>query len=137
MKVKIKNGKVIVSEHSHQVALFKWAAMAESVYPYLSCLYAIPNGGKRNAITGAMLKSEGVKSGVPDICLPVGRGGFLGMYIEMKRVDRETSKNQKEWLNKLVEYGHKCVVCYSFESAKEELEKYCSMGPTIPANRRV
>lgn len=66
-----------------QVALFQWARLQECVRPALGLLHAIPNGGARPAIVGkdgrrfsvsaARMKAEGVKAGVPDVCLPVGR----------------------------------------------------------------
>ena len=38
-------------------------------------LYAVPNGGYRNAREAARFKAEGVRSGVPDLCLAVSNGG--------------------------------------------------------------
>lgn len=71
-------------EHRIQAALFKWSRLASSRYPGLRLMFAIPNGGARDAITGAMLKAEGVKPGVPDIFLPVPVNGFHGLFVEMK-----------------------------------------------------
>lgn len=36
-------------------------------------LFAIPDGGRRDAVTGAHLKAEGVRAGVPDMFLAVPR----------------------------------------------------------------
>ena len=58
-------------EHDQQVLLFRWA----SHYRELDCMYAIPNGGHRDVRVAARLKAEGVKAGVPDICLPIPRDG--------------------------------------------------------------
>ena len=55
------------SEHSQQAALFCWAAQHVGSIPELALLFAIPNGGKRDKITGARMRAEGVKPGVPDI----------------------------------------------------------------------
>jgi len=65
-------------EHKEQKALFRWAGFRAQQKPELELLYAILNGGHRHKAVGRRLKAEGVKRGVPDICLPVPRGGFTG-----------------------------------------------------------
>ena len=85
-------------EHAEQVALFRWAAIARSRYPELALLYAIPNGGHRHIQVARRLKAEGVKPGVPDICLPVPRGNWSGLYIELKTARGTVSKAQRGWL---------------------------------------
>ena len=59
-----------LTEHRIQAGLFKWFKLASARHPELALLFAIPNGGARDPITGAMLKAEGVKRGVPDLFLP-------------------------------------------------------------------
>jgi hypothetical protein len=54
-------------------------------WPELSMLYAVPNGGLRSKATAGKLRAEGVRSDVPDLCLPVVRGPWFGLYVEMKR----------------------------------------------------
>ena len=65
-------------EHLEQVQVFEWAgfAMAAGKYPELKLMHAIPNGGKRDIVTAKKIKNEGGLSGVPDIFLPVARGGL-------------------------------------------------------------
>ena len=55
-------------------------------------VYHIPNGGTRNKIEAANLKRQGVKSGVPDLCFPLARGKYHGLYIEMKVDSNKTTK---------------------------------------------
>ncbi len=59
------------SEASEQIKLMEWCKWQEHKYPELQLLYHIPNGGSRNAIEAKNLKRQGVKPGVPDLCLPV------------------------------------------------------------------
>lgn len=54
---------------------------AEAIRQSRLLLYAVPNGGQRNAATGARLKAEGVLAGVPDLVLHVGG---LTVYLEVK-----------------------------------------------------
>ena len=111
-------------EHEEQVKLFKWTADAVGRYPELALLFAVPNGGRRDKVTGARLKAEGVKAGVPDVWLPVARCGFHGLVIELKAGDGRPSPAQKAWLKALDEQGMLAVVCRGAAAAKRVLWQY-------------
>lgn len=117
------------AEHYEQKALFLWADLLIPKVPELALLFAIPNGGQRNIIIARKLKDEGVKAGVPDMCLPVARGNYHGLFIELKSKDGVTSKNQDYWLRRLSEQGYQTVVCYGWTEAKETIEKYLALKP--------
>lgn len=119
------------TESAEQAALIRWAMFMENRYPELELLYHVPNGGKRDRITATKLKAEGVKAGVPDLVLPVRRGGYLGLYIEMKVGRNTPSANQEYWLKKLAEQGYKTAVCYGWEEASAVLENYLKQVPTL------
>lgn len=117
-------------EHDEQVKVFAWAKIMESKYPELEMLMAIPNGafyGGHWSVANRM-KAEGVKSGVPDIFLPVSTNEVedyeCGLWIEMKAGKNRTSENQEWWLKKLAEQGYRTRVCYSAEEAMDEIEDY-------------
>lgn len=111
-------------EATEQMALFRWAAFARGKYPELDLLYHIPNGGSRNKIEAANLKRQGVKSGVPDLCLPVARGGWHGLYIELKYGKNKPTANQRAWMHALMLQGYAVAVCYGWQEAVEALTKY-------------
>lgn len=94
-------------------------------------MYHIPNEGKRSSVAGARLKQAGLKPGVPDVCLPTAHGGYIGLYIEMKIKPNKLTKNQKLWLRALREAGHFTAVCYDWEEAKNLIEEYLSLPPTM------
>lgn len=106
--------------------MFKWAAnMAAMKWPELALMYHIPNGGSRNKIEAARLKAQGVKKGVPDVCLPVPRGVYAGLYIEMKRKEGGTvSKEQNEYIAALRKQGYRVEVCKGFQAAANVIEEY-------------
>lgn len=107
-------------EHNEQVALFQWA----SYYPEIR-MFAIPNGGNRNIITATNLKAEGVKAGVPDIFLPLARGEYHGMFIEMKRKKGgRVTPEQKEWIQYLNCEGYFAVVARGCDEAIELIQDY-------------
>lgn len=118
-----------ITEHDHQVAVIDWAnLMAQGKYPMLKWLYAVPNGGARHIVTARRLKAEGVKPGVPDLCLPypTWRVKYHGLYIEMKSKDTKgsLSKDQKEWIEYLTSVGYKVVTAWTAEEAIEAIEEY-------------
>ena len=120
------------SEHGEQSALFAYAAIQARTHPLWALLFAIPNGGKRDKVTASRLKAEGVKSGVPDICLPVARAGYHSLYIELKRIgDKEQDRKpgiastaQDRWISNLKNQQHCAVVCYGWHEAAAVVEWY-------------
>ena len=116
-------------EHAEQAALFRWAEFARSRLPELALLHAIPNGGHRHKATAARLKSEGVKRGVPDVCLPVARNGAYGLYIELKTERGKPTPEQLGWIRALRRQGYAAEVCRGWESARSMIEHYLTAGP--------
>lgn len=112
------------SESVEQICLFRWARYLEGKYTVLKLMHHIPNGGQRNKATAARLKAEGVKAGVPDICLPVARGGYHGLYIELKASKGKVSKVQKEWIKCLNAEGYFAVVCHGWAESAEAIMAY-------------
>ncbi len=117
------------SEHAEQAALFRWAEFARSRLPELALLHAIPNGGHRYKATAARLKAEGVKRGVPDVCLPVARSGAHGLYIELKTERGKATPEQLGWIRALRRQGYVAEVCRGWESARSMIEHYLTAGP--------
>jgi hypothetical protein len=50
-------------------------------------------------------KAEAVKAGLPDICLPVPRGIWHGLYLELKKQEGSVSRAQRRWLDALSTVG--------------------------------
>lgn len=119
-------------EHIEQAALVRWAAFARARLPELSMLYAVPNGGHRHKATAARLKAEGVKRGVPDVCLPIPRGGNHGLYIELKTERGKPTPEQLGWIRALRRQGYAACVCHGWEQARDTIEDYLT-GQTTAA----
>ncbi len=113
-----------ISESQLQILIFDWCHVNRYRYPELELLFHIPNGGYRNIATAKRLKAEGVKSGVPDLLLPIARGGYHGLFLEVKTKGGVVSNNQKLWLNTLSEQGYLTSVAYSFDEAIGVIKKY-------------
>lgn len=81
-----------MSESQIQSAIMAFLDMA---LPGSYRAFAVPNGGKRSAITGAIMKREGVKAGVPDIAI-VREGGSIA-FLEVKTPKGRLSNSQVEF----------------------------------------
>ena len=116
-------------EYQEQRNVFEIAEKLKGKYPEIALLFHIPNGGRRDAAEAANLKRQGVKPGVPDLFLPVARGGYHGLFIEMKRRDGgRLSEYQKHWLHLLEREGYCAVVCHGAREAIDLIIGYLKEG---------
>lgn len=112
-------------EHRIQVSCVRWFRMK---YPHLSPrLFAVPNGGRREGITGARLKEEGVLAGVADLILLVPNADYHALLIEMKTPKGRQSESQRAWQRAVAgNDDYLYVVCRSLEEFIREVEEYLS-----------
>lgn len=116
------------SEDTEQINVISWAQWQTNAHPELKLLHHCPNGGSRHKAEAVKLKQMGVVAGVPDLCLPVPKGKYIGLYIEMKYDKGRIEKTQKEFLKTAMKYGHFCVVCYGAEEAIRILQEYIGLN---------
>lgn len=128
----MKPARIYPLEHQEQSRLMTWAAIKCREMPELALLFAVPNGGLRNLRVAAKMKAEGLKAGVPDLVLPVARGGYHALFIEMKTVNNRPKNGgkggvtqiQEWWHEKLIEQKNKVAVCYGSDEAIATIEQY-------------
>lgn len=116
----------IPTEHQEQVALVRWSRLSESAHPELRLLIAIPNGGARSTVTGARLKAEGVRPGVPDLFFAhPSASGHHGLWIEMKRASSgRLSPEQRAFLRDIRAAGYCAVIAYTWIEAARIICQY-------------
>lgn len=104
-----------MSEHKEQAGFFTWARKPRTlmVFPELRWAHAIPNGGLREKRVAASMRAEGVTAGVWDILLPVKRGSYSGLYIEMKYGRNGLTEQQEAFGAFVSAQGFATIVCRS------------------------
>lgn len=128
------------SEHEEQKIVCKYLDLLKVPY------FSIPNGFKYHGILKMiekainkflyqkikikvfrevkLMKDEGMKSGVPDMFIPVAYHGKNGLFIEMKSLSGKMSPEQKDWFVTLEKQGYKCVCCKGAAEAIKEIDNY-------------
>lgn len=132
-KAKPVRAKRIDREGLEQAALM---AEIEVRYPKVfELIYHVPNGGHRHKLVAAKLKQQGVKAGIPDLVLPMARGGYFGLYIEFKATidPAPVSASQTACIRRLNEQGYLAIVCRGHFDAMEQLRAYLRLAPTVVA----
>ena len=136
----VKKAAPVPTENAEQASLFCEAALHVDKYPELRLLLSIPNGSYKSPAARRLFKATGLKSGVPDILLPVMRpvralAGAdydlqAGLWIELKRTKGGVvSAEQKQWIEDLNEQGYLAVVCYGWLEAWAVIIEYLGEKP--------
>lgn len=89
-------------------------------------VFAIPNGGRRDAVTGAKLKAEGVSAGVADLIILLPIGNVL--FVEVKTAKGRQSPEQKAFQERVEKLGFNYVIWRSVEDA----EKFINSPLSLP-----
>ena len=127
IKAYAQNGIRQDKEHEEQVVFMQWCHLQEKKFPELKLMFAIPNGGQRSITTASKLKKEGVKAGVPDLHLPVARGEYNSLFIEMKAGKNKATAHQLKMMELLSDAGNLCVICYGAKEAIQATQSYLSL----------
>lgn len=120
-------------EHIAQRSLIDWAKMNKFNYPGIHLLYKNTNEGHRPEKQVVRFKKEGLQNGVPDLFLPVARGGYHGLYIEMKALSNKITKipeSQEWWLKELNAQGYLAKICHGTENAINLIKYYYGLSAT-------
>lgn len=117
-------------EHDIQVSCILWwkqfiyGREFKSVHDKAPVLLAIPNGGRRDIVTAANMKAEGVVAGAADLFLCLPSQGYAGLFIEMKTAKGRQSDTQRIFEAKVVFYGYRYEVCRSLEDFTRTIRRY-------------
>lgn len=124
-------------ESQAQRALVAWWQMAFRglQVPSEFLLFAVPNAAKvSNPITARIRKAEGLRAGIPDLCLALPRGPYHGLFIELKVEKNTPTDHQRSVLRELELQGYAVAIPIGFEAAKRVIEDYLRQGKCEPLN---
>lgn len=108
-------------EHAMQSTVFERCKMIAALYPEYWLVFPVPN----DMVRPDQRMTAGLKAGVPDIFWPIARGGYHGMFIELKVGRNPLSAEQRQWIDRLEPEGFYCVVIRNDpEAVIAEMEAY-------------
>lgn len=122
-------GKSLMSEHDIQASFFSWIDLHKAKYPVLNYFFAIPNGTNKSPAARAKFKKEGLRAGVPDVCLPVPSmdGKYIGLWFEFKSAGGKASYDQEIWIKNLREVTHRVEVIRDWTDAANIAIEHCDL----------
>lgn len=115
-------------EQKIHMQIVKWFELA---YPkYFEDFHHFANERKCSVITGSILKKMGVKRGVSDFHLGVAKGGFFGLWIELKIDKGKLTSHQKSFIDRKMQRGYLAIVAWGFDEAVKIIDCYLKMSDT-------
>lgn len=116
----LKSGNI--TEDSIHKTVMEWV----NLHPIMKGLVLhIPNEGRRSLSFGRDLKTKGMRAGVFDLFVMMGRHGYFGAWIELKSKNGVLSEHQKSFKADAESQNYYTAVCYSVDEAINALKWYC------------
>lgn len=121
-KKKIRN----TGEYDHQCALFRWARIpaVQRQNPGLDLLSCSLNGIPMTQAQAWRAVNSGMLAGEFDIRLPVARGGYHSLTIEMKYGKNGATKRQEWYHRRMAEEGVLACFVWNWLDAKSLIVRY-------------
>jgi len=124
-------------EFQYQCRIFTWAAEMMDQHPELAFLEGSMNGIRLTpGVIQKAKRAGGLKKGRPDIHLPVKRGEFGALFIELKTEEdgSRLDPDQEIYLKGLQVQGNYVCVCIGFSEAIRVITEYITgtMDRNIP-----
>ena len=111
-------------EFLHQVSLFNWAELVRSTYPELRLMRGSMNGVYLSPAQAGKAKAAGMKKGEPDVMLPVRRGRYSGISIELKYGENTPTREQLDYGKMLEDQGWYVTYSWDWQEAAAIIQKY-------------
>lgn len=119
-------------EFEHQCNLFTWARNPAVVrkHPALALLSSSLNGVKLTKAQAGKAKAAGMLAGEHDVRLPVARGRWIGLSIELKAGKNKPTPEQLKYGALLEAEGWQVHYIWDWEEAKQVIESYLRLPRT-------
>ena len=96
-------GKIDRDEQDLQIGCVRWFYLQ---YPN-ELIVHYPAAGKRSKTAGGINRNMGCIKGFPDLMILAKRANDGGLFIELKKPGEKPTKEQFEFLNKLMNKGYR------------------------------
>ncbi len=120
----LKFKEVIPSEYEECKLFWDWCQLNFLIKKVTA---HIVNEGRRSFSQGSKLKKIGLRKGVSDYFIGLPRGGYYGVWIEMKIKNRKrarVSPDQIEWVSLMRCAGFYAFVSYGGDEAIQFMKDY-------------
>lgn len=118
-------------ESSIAKALVQWYGLR---YPkYCTALIHIPNGAAlggnpiQRAKQGHRLKLEGMRPGASDYFLALPRGGYGGLWLELKAIGKVPTAEQMTFLHDRAAAGYSAQWAAGIDAARNAITEYMAL----------
>ncbi len=119
-------GKFLKSGSLSEEIIHKTVIEWVNLHPILQrVVLHFPNEGRRTLRFGKLLKDMGMRAGVSDLFIAMGRHGFNGAWIELKSKGGIVSAVQKEFLDDMSFQNYFTAICWSIDEAINLMDWYC------------
>lgn len=114
------------NEETLQMAVVKYIQLSYPKSRFCASLGGIRTGIKQSI---KAVKTGYVK-GFPDLQVTEARGGYFGLFIELKTIKGRPTIYQTEWLKDLKERGYAAYICKGLPEALDTIDSYMSQSKT-------
>jgi len=122
MALYLKSGNI--PEATIQKTVMEWVRLRPKLR---GLVMHFPNEGKRSKGYGKLLNDMGMRAGVSDLFIAMGRHGYLGAWIELKSAGGRVSDEQHRFLYDMRQQSYFTAVCWSIEEAINIISWYCEV----------
>lgn len=124
--VKRVNNIFVPSEEHEQMRLVEYVK-----HKYPDLLFTSSLGGVRVSIGVAVkMKKLGYRKSWPDLSFAEARGGYFGLYIELKNLSGRLDPDQKDFLITATERGYFAQCAIGYHGAVHIIDRYMGMPRT-------
>lgn len=115
-----------MSEERLQTDVINYIKYKHKKVRYCASLGGIYTGPRQ----AAKAKRTGYSRGFPDLQITEARGGFFGLFIEIKTNKGRATEVQKEWIKDLNKRGYYAKICKGFDEIVDCIDRYMAKAQT-------
>lgn len=94
-------------------------------HPYWHLLVCHQNGSVNyGKFKGYILQLMGVRANVPDLALYISKGGWCGLFLEIKTKIGKVTKDQNEFHARLINQGYAVLCGFGIDHSIDIIKKY-------------